>query len=288
VVRISADKHPHALRNTDYEIFLKVAFKLTKLTNTRLFLLDMDGTFYLGDKLLPGALEFIDICRSKGIDFLFLTNNSSKHRGQYADKLRGMGLEITEDKIFTSGEATAIFLQKQNQNAKLFVVGTPALEEEFRNHGFSLVDNKPDFAVLGFDTTLTYNKLWQLCDFVRAGIPYIATHPDFNCPIENGFMPDIGAMIAFVEASAGQRPDVVGKPNQPIIDAVVEKTGVPVNQICMVGDRLYTDIALGVTGITTVLVLSGEASRDDLPNAPHQPDFVMQDLAELGATLGTS
>ena len=100
---------------------------------------------------------------------------------------------------------------------------------------------------------------------VRAGVPYLATHPDFNCPIEGGFMPDIGAMIAFVEASTGRRPDVVvGKPNQPIIEALVEKTGVPIAQICMVGDRLYTDIALGATGITTVLVLSGEAQREDL------------------------
>jgi HAD superfamily hydrolase (TIGR01450 family) len=256
---------------------------LITLTGIRLFLLDMDGTFYLGDTLLPGALEFIDTCRSKGIDFLFLTNNSSKHRGQYVDKLRRLGLEITADKIFTSGEATAIYLRKQKPQAFLYVVGTPALEKEFENHGFTLVNREPHFAVLGFDTSLTYDKLWRLCDLVRAGTPYIATHPDFNCPLENGgFMPDIGAMIAFVEAATGRRPDVVvGKPNRPIIEAVVERTGIPIKHICMVGDRLYTDIALGVTGVTTVLVLSGEASLKDLPNAPHQPDFVMQNLAKL-------
>jgi 4-nitrophenyl phosphatase len=258
---------------------------LSKLTDILLFLLDMDGTFYLGDRLLPGALEFIDLCQFRGIDYLFLTNNSSKHRGQYAEKLRRLGLEIDEDKIFTSGEATTIYLGKQKSEARIYLVGTPALEAEFNSHGFTLVDDEPDYAVLGFDTTLTYDKLWRLCDLVRAGVPYIATHPDFNCPIEGGFMPDIGAMIAFVEASTGRRPDVVGKPNQPIIEALVEKTGVPIEQICMVGDRLYTDIALGATGITTVLVLSGEACREDLPPAPHQPDFVMQDLAELGEAL---
>jgi HAD superfamily hydrolase (TIGR01457 family) len=259
---------------------------LNKPTNIRLFLLDMDGTFYLGDSLLPGALEFIDLCRAQGIDYLFLTNNSSKHRGQYAEKLRQLGLDIGQDKIFTSGEATAIHLNKQLPGARLYVMGTPALEDELRSHGFTLVEDEPDYAVLGFDTTLTYAKLWRLCDLVRAGLPYIATHPDFNCPIEGGFMPDIGAMIAFVEASTGRRPDVVvGKPNQPIIEAVVEKTGLPLEQICMVGDRLYTDIALGATGITTVLVLSGEASREDLPDAPHPPDFVTEDLAELGDIL---
>ncbi len=261
---------------------------MTSLSHTRLFLLDMDGTFYLSDKLLPGALEFIDICRSQNIDFLFLTNNSSKHRGQYAAKLQRLGLDIDEGKIFTSGEATALYLRKQKAGARLFVVGTPALEEEFQNHGFHLVEKQPDYAVLGFDTTLTYNKLWHLCDYARAGTPYIATHPDFNCPLEDGFMPDIGAMIAFVEASTGRRPDViVGKPNRPIIKAVVEKTGVPLKHICMVGDRLYTDIALGATGINTVLVLSGEASEADLPTAPHQPDWVMQDLRALGNALQT-
>jgi HAD superfamily hydrolase (TIGR01457 family) len=259
---------------------------LNKLTGIRLFLLDMDGAFYLGDRLLPGALEFIDLCQSRGIDYLFLTNNSSKHRGQYAEKLRRLGLEIDEDKIFTSGEATAIYLGQEKPGARIYLVGTPALEAEFKSHGFTLVEDEPDYAVLGFDTTLTYEKLWRLCDLVRAGAPYLATHPDFNCPIEGGFMPDIGAMIAFVEASTERRPDVVvGKPNQPIIDALVEKTGVPIEQICMVGDRLYTDIALGATGITTVLVLSGEAHREDLLDAPHQPDFVMQDLAELGVML---
>jgi 4-nitrophenyl phosphatase/NagD protein len=250
----------------------------------------MDGTFYLGDSLLPGALEFIELCRVKGIDYLFLTNNSSKHRGQYAEKLRRLGLDIGEGKIFTSGEATAIYLNRKKPEARLYLVGTPALEEEFKSHGFTLVEDassdEPDYAVLGFDTTLTYSKLWRLCDLVRAGLPYIATHPDFNCPIEGGFMPDIGAMIAFVEASTGRRPDVVvGKPNQPIIEAVVDKTGLPIGQICMVGDRLYTDIALGATGITTVLVLSGEARREDLSDAPHPPDFVMADLAELGDVL---
>ncbi|MBN1993823.1 MAG: HAD-IIA family hydrolase [Anaerolineae bacterium] len=246
----------------------------------------MDGTFYLGDTLLPGALEFIDTCRARGLDYLFLTNNSSKHRGQYAEKLRRLGLEIGEEKIFTSGEATAIYLNKIKPGANIYLVGTPALADEFRSRGFNLVEDEPDYAVLGFDTTLTYAKLWRLCDLARAGKPYLATHPDFNCPLENGFMPDIGAMIAFVEASTGRRPDVVvGKPNRPIIEAVVEKTGVPIQQICMVGDRLYTDIALGATGITTVLVLSGEATLEDLPTAPHQPDFVMQDLAELGAAL---
>ncbi len=262
---------------------------LEKLTGIRLFLLDMDGTVYLGDKLLPGALDFIKLLAARNINYLFLTNNSSKHRGQYAEKLAQLGLAVGPDKIFTSGEATAIYLQRAKPGAKIYLVGTPALEEEFKSHGFELVGadaETPDYAVLGFDTTLTYQKLWRLCDLARAGVPYIATHPDFNCPIPGGFMPDIGAMMALVEASTGRRPDVIiGKPNLPIIEAVVERTALPVEQICMVGDRLYTDIALGAAGVTTVLVLSGEARPEDIPNAPHPPDFVMRDLAELTAVL---
>lgn len=255
---------------------------MRSLDSIRHFLLDMDGTTYLGDRLLPGAREFLAYLRAQGIGFHFLTNNSSQHRGQYAQKLQRLGLDVSEQEIFTSGEAAAIWLARQQPGARVYLVGTPALEEEFRAHGFALVEDDPQVAVLGFDTTLTYAKLWRLCDLVRAGLPYIATHPDLNCPIDGGYMPDIGAMIAFVEASTGRRPDVIiGKPNPPIVQAIVEKTGLPVEALCMVGDRLYTDIALGATGMTTVLVLSGEATRADLDSAPHPPDFVMEHLAVL-------
>ena len=259
---------------------------LSILSHIRLFLLDMDGTLFLGDKLLPGAREFLDLLDARGLPYRVLTNNSSKQRDQFAAKLQGLGLDIEREKIFTSGLATAVYLHKQNPHARIFLVGTPALEDEFRAAGLRLVTENPDFAVLGFDTTLTYEKLWRLCDFVRAGLPYIATHPDFNCPIDGGYMPDIGAMIAFVAASTGRSPDViVGKPHRPIIEAVVEQTGTAVEHICMIGDRLYTDIALGAAGITTVLTLSGEAALADLPTAAHQPDLVVEDLAELSALL---
>jgi len=249
-------------------------------------MLDMDGTIYLGEKLLPGARETFDHFENAGLQYLILTNNSSKHRGQYGEKLRRLGLDISDEKIFTSGEATAIYLQRDRPNAQVYLVGTPALEEEFAARGFILDHDRPEVAVLGFDTTLTYDKLWRLCDLVRDGIPYVATHPDFNCPVEGGFMPDIGAMIAFVEASTGRRPDVViGKPNPPIVEAVQEKTGLPLEAICMVGDRLYTDVALGAAGIKTILTLSGEATLEDLRTSPNQPDAVIDNLADLAAAL---
>jgi 4-nitrophenyl phosphatase len=259
---------------------------LKDLDTIRCFLLDMDGTFYLGSRLLPGALELIALFERRGIDYLFLTNNSSRTRREYAEKIRRMGLDLPENKIFTSGEATALYLSEQKPGASLYVVGTPALENEFREHGFHLTADQPDFAVLGFDTTLTYAKLWKLCDLVTAGVPYIATHPDINCPTETGFMPDIGAMMALIQTSTGKTPDVIiGKPYDPIVQALSAKMHLPVDQLCMVGDRLYTDIALGKTGLTTVLVLSGETHPEDVPDSPFQPDFILQDLAGLVAAL---
>jgi 4-nitrophenyl phosphatase len=260
---------------------------IEKLSTVRGFLLDMDGTFYLGDQLLEGALRFIDLLREQKKEFIFLTNNSSKHRHQYAEKISRLGLPITEESVLTSGEATALYLREKHPGADLFLVGTPSLEDEFRQHGFRLVQQEPQFLVLGFDTTLTYHKLWALCDFVRAGVPYIATHPDFNCPTENGYMPDVGAMIAFVQAATGRQPDlVVGKPNRLIVDAAAVKMNLQVNKLAMIGDRLYTDIALGKTsGIATILVLSGETKMEDLKDSPFQPDYTFQNLAGVADWL---
>jgi HAD superfamily hydrolase (TIGR01457 family) len=257
------------------------------LARVRCFVLDMDGTFNLGDQLIDGALSFIATLRKQGKDFVFLTNNSSKNSGLYAQKITRLGLPISEGKVFTSGEATALHIQQQFPGAQLFIVGTQSLEEEFRQHGFILTDKSPDIIVLGFDTTLTYDKLWKLCDFVRDGLPYIATHPDTNCPTETGFMPDIGAMMAFVKASTGREPDlVVGKPNRMIIDALAKKIGLPISQMAMVGDRLYTDIALGQTsGITTVLVLSGETGVSDLRGSPFHPTHIFDHLGKLSDWL---
>jgi len=258
-----------------------------RLTSTRCFLLDMDGTFYLGEQLLEGALHFIDVLKAQGRDFVFLTNNSSKNRQEYVAKITRLGLPIPESKMFTSGEATALYLRATHPGARLYVVGTPGLETEFKAHGFSLDDQDPEIAVLGFDTTLTYNKLWKLCDLVRAGIPYIATHGDLNCPTPSGFMPDIGAMIAFVNTSTGRMPDeIIGKPNRAIVSMLAQKLALPIESLTMVGDRLYTDIALGITtGVTTVLVLSGETHLEDVRVSPYRPDYTFAGLGALADWL---
>jgi len=250
------------------------------------FLMDMDGTITLGDHLLPGARAWLDLLDACGITYYFLTNNSSRSKVEYADKLNRLGLDVSQEKIFTSGEATALYLKETNPEAALYVVGTAPLLEEFKRHGFRLTESDPDMVVLGFDTTLTYAKLWKLCDLVVAGKPYIATHPDINCPTPDGFKPDIGSFIELVAASTGRRPDViVGKPNEPIVSALVEKTGLPVEAHCMVGDRLYTDVALGKWGMMTTLVLSGETRAEDLSSSQFKPDLVVWDIAEMTELL---
>ena len=253
-----------------------------RIKKTACFLFDLDGTIYLGDQLLPGAKDLLSFLDQTGKPYFFLTNNSSRSRVDYSTKLTRYGLDIPEEKIFSSGMATAIFLKKKKPGARIYLVGTPSLEQEFKAYGFQLVDDDPDYAVLGFDTTLTYQKIWKLCDFVVDGIPYIATHPDINCPTPDGFMPDIGAMMAMVKSSTGKDADViVGKPHPPMVEAIVELTGFNTEELTMVGDRLYTDIALGAAGIQTVLVLSGEADLEDLASAPVQPDLVCENLGEL-------
>jgi len=248
------------------------------------FLLDMDGTIYLGGQLLPGALDFLAHARSAGIPLLFLTNNSSRHRDAYAAKLNSLGIDATPDDVFTSGEATARYLRARwPEGTRLALFGTPDLEATFEAFGFTLTMDDPALVVLGYDKTIKYDKLVVLCDLVRAGLPYIATHPDFNCPVPGGFEPDIGAMMALVEASTGRKADVIiGKPHAPIVEMAADKLGLPVEALCMVGDRLYTDIAMGQTApLHTALVLSGETRREDLASSPFQPDYVFENLGEL-------
>ena len=257
-----------------------------RIDQIRCFLLDMDGTFYLGDRLLPGALEFMDCLAAKQLDYLFLTNNSSKSAEIYTEKIRSLGFNVPDGKVFTSGEATAIYLNDRYPDGGVYLVGTAALEKEFLQAGIQLDENQPHVVVLGFDTTITYQKIWKICDFIRAGLPYIATHPDFNCPTESGYMPDTGSFIELIRASTGRLPDaIIGKPNSPIVESVIKKTGFEVNKIAMVGDRLYTDIAMGSTGIATILTLSGETKKEDLVDSPYRPDLVVKDLGELAKML---
>lgn len=257
-----------------------------RLSDIKLFLLDMDGTFYLGDRLLPGARQFLFACDARDIGYTFLTNNSSKSSADYIEKLARLGVSVSPEQMLTSGDAALHWLARQPFGKEILLIGTPSLKAQFRAAGYDTAAPAPRAVVLGFDTTLTYAKLTALCDAVRGGLPYIATHPDYNCPVEGGYIPDIGAVIAFVEASTGRRPDtVIGKPSGVIAQIAAERAGLPLDSLCMVGDRLYTDIAMGQCGIVTALVLSGETTRDMLAQSDLAPDFVFSGLDEMAQRL---
>ena len=253
------------------------------IQDVRCFLLDMDGTFYLGENLIPGSLDFIRRVEETGRDFLFLTNNSSHNADFYVQRLARMGLNVGREKVLTSGEATAAVLKEKYPGKRAFVLGNEFLLEEMREAGVTVDQTDPEIVVVGYDTTLDYKKMTAVCDHVRAGLPYIATHPDFNCPTETGFAPDIGAIMAFIEASTGRRADlVVGKPHTGIVQAALKRTGLAVDQLAMVGDRLYTDIETGLkSGMLSILVMSGETTPEMLAAYPNKPDLVFDRLAEM-------
>ena len=253
------------------------------IADVRCFLLDMDGTFYLGGELIEGSLDFIDRVLATGRNYMFLTNNSSHNASFYVEKLRRMGLMTDRSHILTSGEATCEKLKALYPGKKAFVLGNEYLLEEFKEAGVPVDSENPDIVVVGFDTTLDYDKMRRVCDFVRAGLPYIATHPDFNCPTETGFMPDIGAIMAFIEASTGRRPDlIVGKPHTGIVEAVLRRTGLSVGELAMVGDRLYTDIETGLrSGMLSILVMSGETTEDMLAESQTKPDMKFGRLSDM-------
>ena len=166
---------------------------------------------------------------------------------------------------------------------RCYLLGNPMLREEMLSMGLNVVDGECDYVLVAFDTTLDYAKMTRVCDEIRAGKPYIATHPDYNCPTETGFIPDMGAIMAFIEASTGRKADVIlGKPYRGIVDEALARTGYQLHEMAMVGDRLYTDVATGVNhGMLGILVLSGEATMEDVKTSEVKPDLIFGRLADM-------
>lgn len=264
---------------------------LSVLQNKKLFIFDMDGTIYLGGQVFPFAVRFIKNLRANGKQVLFFTNNASHSPAFYLEKLTRLGFEPTEKEIMTSGDVTIEFLRRHRAGKSVYLVGTPDLEQTFRAAGIPLLtgdEDRADIVVTSFDTTLTYRKLDNACRLIRGGAEYLSTHPDFNCPTETGFIPDSGAIAAFVTASTGKTPTYFGKPYRETVDMICEATGYAREQMCIFGDRLYTDIAIGRRhGVTAVLVLTGETTVANVEQAApaDRPDFLFPSLDEVDSAL---
>lgn len=260
--------------------------KLSLLEETSLFVVDMDGTFYCGEKLIEGAIDFLKAVEKRGKRFLFFTNNSSKAPEDYIRKLHRLGCDIGRDQIKTSGDVTIRYLKKYYPDKRVYLVGSPALRASFQKEGIRLVDQEADIVLAAFDTTLTYEKLERACTMIRKGALFLATHPDINCPVEGGFIPDCGAICAAISLSTGKKPKMLGKPFWETVEMIQEELGVEPAQMGFVGDRLYTDIAVGVHhGAKGFLVLTGETSMKDLENSETIPDGVFSSLGEMGRLL---
>lgn len=259
------------------------------LKGIKVFVLDLDGTFYLGDRLLPGSLRFIARARETGRRFLFFTNNSSKTPAHYIEKLSRLGLELGRGDIVTSADVTIDYLAENHAGASVYLMGTEALREEFRAAGVRLAgdtEGTPDVVVCAFDTELTYAKLERACTFVRDGAVFLATHEDINCPTEAGFIPDCGSFCAAIALSAGRQPRFLGKPHAETVKKVLALTGSAPEELAFVGDRIYTDVAAGVdNGAHGLLVLSGETKEECLEASHIRPDGVFRDLGEIADLL---
>ena len=256
------------------------------LKEIELFVLDMDGTFYLDDQILEGSLDFLEEVKRLGKQFMFLTNNSSKSPRAYIDKLAKMNCHIGRNQIVTSGDVMVQFLKRHYPGKKIYLCGTPDLEQNFRENGIELTDGMPDAVVIGFDMTLTYEKLEKSCTYIREGADFLATHMDINCPTRTGFIPDCGSICAAIALSTGKKPRYVGKPFPETVEMILEVSGVPREKIAFVGDRLYTDIKTGVAnGARGLLVLSGEAKMEDIPGSGVIPDAIYSGLKEMAEIL---
>jgi len=257
--------------------------KLEKLQNCRLFLLDMDGTLYLGDEVIDGALDFIERLGSSGRNYIYLTNNSSRAGIDYVNRLRNLGFPCEMENIFTSGMATAMYLNSNFPGKAVCLVGTAAFRRELESYGISVSDDDAEVVVAGFDTELEYSKLERAVHFLRRGAPFIAANPDWVCPMPGDeVLPDCGSICALLTAATGVQPLYIGKPNRNMVDIISKKTGIANEMICCVGDRLYTDIAVAINaGAVSALVMSGETTEDMLAAAAQQPDYVFSSVAEI-------
>ncbi len=249
-------------------------------------MLDLDGTVYLGNTVFPYTADFLKRLDRLGIKHLFLTNNSSKSTQAYIEKFARMGIAADKDTILISSHAAADYINSKYRGKRTFVLGTECMQKEMSELGVNICDSEPEILLAGFDTSLEYGRLTMFCNLVAQGLPYIATHPDFVCPAENGFIPDLGGLMEMIFACTGRRPEVIcGKPNEQILIAAEHKTGFSRENLLMVGDRLITDIAIGKWGVRTALVLSGEAKLEDVDTAPIKPTYIFDTIAELGNQL---
>jgi HAD superfamily hydrolase (TIGR01450 family) len=253
--------------------------------------LDMDGTLYRGRRLFDATLPFLGRLRRLGIGYTFLTNNTSLSKADYVEKLRRFGIDAAEGQITTPADSTIAYLRDRlPQVGAIAILGTPSLCRQFEEAGFGITWDAPEAVVVGFDTTLSFDRLCRAAYWIDAGLPFLATHPDLICPTdEPTVLVDCGAICACLSAATGRRPVVLGKPDPSLLLELCRRLGLEVGEVAMVGDRIYTDIAMAQrAGVLSVLVLSGEATAEEAAGMASPPGLIVADVGELGERLERS
>ncbi len=256
------------------------------LKDKRLFLLDMDGTIYIGDKLFEGSRELLQQIRDNGGRYVFLTNNSSRGTDSYIEKLARLGIEACAGDFLTSADAAIDYIKENYPPEDVYYVfGTKSLIRQLDAAGIKTASEPSEnvsAVLLGYDTELTYKKLEDCCILLGRGVRYIATHPDMVCPTPYGSAPDCGSVIEMLFTATGRRPVVIGKPKPQMALTAMKKYGYTKDQTCLMGDRIYTDIACGVNaGIETIFVLSGEGVLSDTDKYGIHPTYVFDSAADV-------
>ena len=265
---------------------------MEKLRQLRHLALDLDGTLYLGGRLLVGTRRLLELLPQLGMGRTFLTNNSSRSTAQYMEHLAALGISAVPGDLCSSTHATLDYLREdQPEVRRLYVLGTPALRQEFADAGYRIDESAvqaPDAVVVGFDTTLSYDRVCQAAYWISRGALFVATHPDRICPTDRPtLLPDCGAICALLSSATDRQPDMVlGKPHPRMIKTILERHRLTADRLAVVGDRLYTDMRMAQTsGAMGILVLSGETTRQQLQEADLKPDLVVQDVGELADLL---
>ena len=244
----------------------------------------MDGTIYLDDRLFEGVIPFLEHIKAIGGRYLFLTNNSSKSVDKYIEKLASLGISTTAEDFFTSVDATVHYLKGKDYQ-KIYAFGTTSFKEQLAKNGLPITDRREegiDCLCMGFDTELTFQKLEDACILLGQGVDYVATNPDWVCPTWYGSVPDCGSVSEMLYNATKRRPLFIGKPKPEMALLAMEKTGFAPSETAIVGDRLYTDIACGVNaGITSIFVLSGEGTMEDVEKGETKPDYILQNIQAL-------
>jgi HAD superfamily hydrolase (TIGR01450 family) len=260
------------------------------IMDKKLFILDLDGTVYLGGNPFPGVKNFLQFLTEQNKKLLFITNNSSKSFKKYTKLLQSLfGDIIHEDSIFSSTLSTIESLKSRNIS-QAYILAPPEVVTDFKKGGIQFNDKKPQAVVIAFDITLTYEKLRKATGFINNGIEYFMTHPDLVCPTPEGYIPDAGSILALIEAATTKKPtEICGKPNRKLIENILKKFSVDKSEAVLFGDRLYTDIKMAVeNGILSVLMLTGESSLEDVNNSATKPDLILENFPVLNGILGIS